>query len=150
MDGRAARERPRGRRVDFSLAASDRPRRDGGYAASVADGEDTDVTRRTLLAAERTWLAWWRSGLAAAAVSIAVGGVIPGLTDKSSTPYVVLGCGYAVLALATFGGAAHRQIQVRHALARGEYADVGDWMVMALTLGGAVLALATLIVLMVD
>lgn len=116
----------------------------------MADGEDTDVTRRTLLAAERTWLAWWRSGLAAAAVSIAVGGVIPSLTDRSETPYVVLGCCYAVLAIATFGGAAYRQAMVRRALARGEYADVGDGVVMSLTIGGGVLALATLLVLLFD
>jgi len=116
----------------------------------VSDAENRDVTRRTLLAAERTWLAWWRSGLAAAAVAIAVGGALPGLTGHSSTPYVVLGCGYAVLSVATFGLAFYRQMLVRKALARGEYADVGDEMVMALTAGGGVLALATLVILIVD
>ena len=29
---------------------------------AVSDPGDIDVTRRTVLAAERTWLAWWRSG----------------------------------------------------------------------------------------
>lgn len=150
MDGRAARERPRGREVGFSLAVESDHRRDGGYAALVSDAENRDVTRRTLLAAERTWLAWWRSGLASAAVAIAVGGAIPRLTGSNSVPYVVLGCGYAVLSIATFGLAGYRQMLVRNALARGEYADVGDGMVLALTFAGGVLALATLVILIVD
>jgi hypothetical protein len=31
----------------------------------VSEPAEDDVTRRTRLAAERTWLAWWRSGIAA-------------------------------------------------------------------------------------
>ena len=42
---------------------------------------DDDVTRRTRLAAERTWLAWWRSGIAAATAAVGVGGVVPQLVD---------------------------------------------------------------------
>jgi putative membrane protein len=32
-----------------------------------------DATRRTLLANERTYLAWWRTGLTSLAVSLAAG-----------------------------------------------------------------------------
>ncbi len=39
--------------------------------------EVVDATRRTLLASERTELAWWRTGLTALAVALAVGRVIP-------------------------------------------------------------------------
>jgi Domain of unknown function (DUF202) len=35
------------------------------------DALDSDVTRRTRLAAERTWLAWWRSGIAASTAAVA-------------------------------------------------------------------------------
>jgi uncharacterized membrane protein YidH (DUF202 family) len=44
--------------------------------------EAVDATRRTRLADERTELAWWRTGLTALAVALAVGRVIPGLDDE--------------------------------------------------------------------
>src|SRR4051794_41798401 len=72
---------------------------------------DDDVTRRTRLAAERTWLAWWRSGIAAATAAVGVGGVVPSLVDGSRTPYEVLGAGYAILAAVIFVAAAARQRQ---------------------------------------
>ena len=40
-----------------------------------------DATRRTRLAAERTYLAWWRSALGAFAVALAAGKLVPALTD---------------------------------------------------------------------
>jgi uncharacterized membrane protein YidH (DUF202 family) len=36
-------------------------------------------TRQTRLAAERTQLAWWRTGLAAIAVGIGIGRILPAL-----------------------------------------------------------------------
>jgi putative membrane protein len=108
---------------------------------------DDDVTRRTRLAAERTWLAWWRSGIAAATAAVGVGGVVPSLVDGERTPYVVLGAGYAVLAGIIFVGAALRQRQVERALAAGDYAELGERAVLALTVVAAVLALGTLAVI---
>ncbi|HEX2125517.1 MAG TPA: DUF202 domain-containing protein, partial [Thermoleophilaceae bacterium] len=78
-----------------------------------------DVTRRTLLAAERTWLAWWRSGIAAATAAVAVGGVVPELVEGGRAAYVVLGAGYALLAMGVFAGAEVRRRRVDEALARG-------------------------------
>ena len=111
---------------------------------------DLDATRRTLLAAERTWLAWWRSGIAAAATSVAVGGVVPQLVDGARTPYVLLGCGYAALALTLFVGAWWRQRHGESALNRGGYAGVQPGLVLALTFAASVLALATLLVIIVE
>jgi uncharacterized membrane protein YidH (DUF202 family) len=111
---------------------------------------DDDVTRRTRLAAERTWLAWWRSGIAAATAAVGVGGVVPSLVDGGRTPYIVLGAGYAVLAAAIFVGAALRQRQVERALADGRYEDVGHWGVLALTLMATALALGTLVIIVVQ
>jgi putative membrane protein len=105
---------------------------------------DADVTRRTRLAAERTWLAWWRSGIAAATAAVGVGGVVPSLVDGARTPYVVLGAGYAVLAAVIFIAAALRQRQVERALDEERYAQVGERVVLALTVVAAVLALGTL------
>ena len=111
---------------------------------------DDDVTRRTLLAAERTWLAWWRSGIAAATAAVAVGGVVPQLVEGGRTPYVVLGAGYAGLATAVFAGAALRRRQVQRALERGEFAALPEGGVLALTLVAMALSLATLVVIVVE
>src|ERR1700710_772217 len=46
--------------------------------------EAVDATRRTRLASERTELAWWRTGLTALAVALAVGRVIPSLDHNSA------------------------------------------------------------------
>jgi putative membrane protein len=109
----------------------------------MPDATDRDVTRRTLLAAERTWLAWWRSAIAAAAAAVAVGGVVPQLVDGSRTPYVVLGAGYAALAIAVFVGAGRRQARLAEKLDGGGYEPVSSGWVLGLTTAGALLALGT-------
>jgi putative membrane protein len=111
---------------------------------------DDDVTRRTRLAAERTWLAWWRSGIAASTAAVAVGGVVPELVEGGRTAYVVLGAGYAALAAAVFLGAALRRRQVERALSVGEYEGLSERGVLALTLVAMALALATLVVILVQ
>jgi putative membrane protein len=108
---------------------------------------DDDVTRRTRLAAERTWLAWWRSGIAAATAAVGVGGVVPELVDAGRTAYVVLGAGYAALAAAMFVGAAVRRRDVERALDRGAFTGVSHNAVLALTLVATLLALGTLAVI---
>ena len=42
--------------------------------------ETQDAARRTRLANERTYLAWWRTGLAAFAVCIGIGRIVPGVS----------------------------------------------------------------------
>ena len=56
-----------------------------------------DATRRTRLASERTFLAWWRSGLTALAVGIGAGKLVPEISGGSQWTFVVLGAGYALL-----------------------------------------------------
>jgi putative membrane protein len=109
-----------------------------------------DVTRRTLLAAERTWLAWWRSGIAASTAAVAVGGVVPQLVEGGRTAYILLGVGYAGLATAVFALAALRRLQVQRALERGEFESVSEPGVLALTLVAMLLSLATLVVIIVQ
>jgi inner membrane protein YidH len=112
--------------------------------------DDSDVTRRTLLAAERTWLAWWRSGIAAATAAVAVGGVVPGLVGGSRTPYIVIGAGYAALAIAMFACAFLREQQVRGALQRGDYAPLSRTWLLALTVSAVLMGLATLVVIVIQ
>ncbi len=114
----------------------------------MTDAEIADVTRRTYLAAERTWLAWWRSGIAAATAALAVGGLVPRLVEGAAWPYVALGCGYAVASLAMFGLGALRTHAVDRALAQGTYTRLPQAWTVVLSAGGACLAVATLIVVL--
>jgi uncharacterized membrane protein YidH (DUF202 family) len=116
----------------------------------VSEPADDDVTRRTRLAAERTWLAWWRSGIAAATAAVAVGGVVPELVEGGRTAYVVLGAGYAALAAGVIAAGAVRRRQVDRALARGDYAGVGEGAALALTVAGITLALGTFAVILAE
>jgi putative membrane protein len=111
---------------------------------------DFEPTRRTMLAAERTWLAWWRSGIAAATAAVAVGGVVPELVDGARAPYVLLGAGYAVLSAAVLVGGWQRHRRVQDALARGTYEDVSGSWIAGLTIAGAVLAIGTLALILVE
>ena len=103
-----------------------------------------DATRRTRLAAERTYLAWWRSALAAFAVSVGVGKVVPELTSGRSLVYELVGAGYALLGIAFMGYGYRRQHVTERALAEGRFAPFDDRAALGFTLAGIVLGLATL------
>jgi putative membrane protein len=47
-------------------------------------GQVRDATRRTRLANERTYLAWWRTGLTALAVSFGAGRLLPELSNGAN------------------------------------------------------------------
>src|SRR3954463_10228949 len=55
-----------------------------------ASPAELDQMRRTSMAAERTWLAWWRSALAASAGALAVGRLAPDLLHVAPWPYIAL------------------------------------------------------------
>ncbi len=111
----------------------------------MADASDRDITRRTMLAAERTWLAWWRSGIATATAAIGVGGVVPHLVGGSRVPYVALGAGYAVLSIAMFVVGGRRQAAVERSLQAGDYHVLPGEHVFGFSAAGAILALGTLV-----
>ena len=114
---------------------------------SGSDPEETVATpRRASLAAERTWLAWWRTGLGATAVALAVGRILPGLTGEARWPLKLLGFGYGVLAVAVLVIGAVRQNRVAAALRRGHYDEISASLVMWLTVAAVVLGLVTLAV----
>ena len=46
--------------------------------------EAQDAMRRTRLAVERTYLAWWRTGLTTFAVSLAAGKLVPELSSGAA------------------------------------------------------------------
>jgi putative membrane protein len=108
-----------------------------------------DATRRTSLAAERTWLAWWRTGLGAAAVAIGVGRVLPSIAGGSKWELRALGLGYGALAVVVLVIGGVRQSRVAEALRRGSYDQLSPRTVVWFTAAAVLLALATLVVIVV-
>jgi putative membrane protein len=114
-------------------------------SATVVD-ETRDATRRTRLANERTYLAWWRTGLTTLAVSIAAGKLVPELSSGANWPYVAIGVAFAAVGLLFIGYAYVRQKRVEDALARGEYAPFDPRAAFAFAALGVILGIATIAV----
>lgn len=104
----------------------------------------TDATRRTRLANERTELAWWRTALAALAVALAVGRVVPELSESSTRwPYVAVGACFGLYGLALFAYGSHRRRSVERALDEGGFAEPLPYAHATLVAGGIILGLLT-------
>jgi putative membrane protein len=103
----------------------------------------TGDARRTGMAAERTWLAWWRTALVAIAGALGVGRLAPQLLHVARAPYVILGCGYALLAVALLIVGARRQHGLQDAIDAGQPATLPAAIVAGFTAGGIVLAVLT-------
>jgi putative membrane protein len=106
--------------------------------------EAGDATRRTRLANERTYLAWWRTGLTAFAVSLGAGKLVPALTDESQGPYIVVGIGFALLGVAFVAYGYWRMREVDAAIARGEFERPDERFIGLLAAVGVLLGLALL------
>lgn len=101
-----------------------------------------DATRRTRLANERTYLAWWRTGLTAFAVSIGSGKLVPEVSGGSeSWMYTALGVAFALLGSFAIVYALWRQRRVEQAIRRGEYAGPDERVVAGLSVIGAVVGI---------
>src|SRR5213596_3131018 len=101
--------------------------------------EARDATRRTRLANERTYLAWWRTGLTALAVCVGVGRIVPGVSEVTKWPFEVVGAvgiGFILVAY-------RRHRAVEDALDRGGYTSLDDRVALGLTIAGIALGLAT-------
>lgn len=109
---------------------------------------DADTALNVGMAAERTWLAWWRTALVATAGALGVGRLAPRLLHAAPAPYVVLGCAYAVLAVALLIVGSRRHRALARALERGEAAPLAATTVSLFTLGGVVLVLVTTFVVL--
>jgi putative membrane protein len=112
--------------------------------------EAGDATRRTRLANERTYLAWWRTGLTAFAVSLGAGKLVPALTDETRWPYVVVGVGFALLGVVFVAYGFRRQRLVERAVARGDYVLPNDRFLAGLTAIGILLGLILLVIVVVE
>jgi putative membrane protein len=104
-----------------------------------------DVWQRTSMAAERTWLAWWRTALAATAGALAIGRLAPEVLDTAPWPYVILGCCYAGLAIALLVFGALRQRMLERAVVDGEHVPLPFRLVAGFTVAGVLLAIFTVV-----
>jgi putative membrane protein len=109
--------------------------------------EAGDATRRTRLANERTYLAWWRTGLTALAVALGAGKLVPELTDASQWPYLGLGIGFALLGVVFIAYGQWRARAVEEAVRRGEFASLGGRFSLLATLAGVALGIATIAIM---
>lgn len=110
-----------------------------------------DASRRTYLASERTQLAWWRTGLTAIAVALAVGKVVPDLSDsRTRWPYVIVGAAFAVYGVALFAYGSWRSRSVDASLRSGEFSTAPDQFLGALSIAGIGLGVITAVLVVVD
>jgi putative membrane protein len=103
-----------------------------------------NAPRRTHLAAERTQLAWWRTGLTAIAVGVGVGRVVPDIAGTEEVwPYVTTGICFALygVALIAYGTVRARELEIK--LGGRHKIDASDRALLGLTVVGVLLGLAS-------
>lgn len=107
--------------------------------------------RRTQMAGERTQLAWWRTGLAALAVALGVGRIVPGL-DPTATkwPYVVAGVGFALWGILAIAYGSAQRAEIYRALTEERGLASSPWPVRTLTIAGLALGLLTALLILID
>lgn len=118
-----------------------------GRTDSSGDREFGAPSRRTYLAQERTLLAWWRTGLAACAVALAIGRLLPAVAKGPRAPFLWLGTGFGILALSLIVFGTMRQRAVTRALDEGTFATLHQPVVIGMAALMAALTLATIVTL---
>jgi putative membrane protein len=85
------------------------------------------------------------TALTATAGALAVGRFAPELLDVAPWPYVLLGSGYAALAVGLLVLGARRQRELERAIRDGVHAPLAFRVVAAFTIGGVLLVIATVV-----
>jgi putative membrane protein len=106
---------------------------------------DLDQTRRTSRAGAGPGRGWWRPARRPTAGALAVGRFAPELLDVARWPYILLGCGYASLAVGLLIVGAQRQRALERALRTGTHAPLPFRLVGLFTVGGVALAVMTVV-----
>ncbi|HWX52468.1 MAG TPA: DUF202 domain-containing protein [Solirubrobacteraceae bacterium] len=111
--------------------------------------EGGEGTRRTRLAGERTYLAWWRTGLAAFVVSIGAGRLVPAVAGGPQTLYSIVGILFALIGIVVILYGRKRGREVDEAISVGRYLPADDRMLSVLTglaaVGGVLLVVLILV-----
>lgn len=108
-----------------------------------------DATRRTRLANERTFLAWWRTALGTLGLAVAIGRLLPEVAERPHWPYVSIGFALAVLGGALGALGWWRYAAVDRALGGGEEARPPAWLTATLSLGVVLAALVIALLVLV-
>jgi putative membrane protein len=124
--------------------------RESAGVGQVSFDEAGDAVRRTRLANERTYLAWWRTGLTTFAVSLATGKLVPELSSGAAWPFEAIGVAFGVVGLLFIAYAYVRQKRVEEALARGEYAPFETHTAFVFAALGVVLGIGTITVILLQ
>src|SRR5213082_1284995 len=96
------------------------------------EAPDGTPGRRTDLAVERTYLAWWRTGMTGYAVALATARIVPDLANtKTQWPYTVLGIAFVLLGTSCLVYGEYRRRV-------GSEEPASAALTLALTAGGAV------------
>jgi putative membrane protein len=108
-----------------------------------------DATRRTRLATERTYLAWWRTGLTSFAVSLGAGRLVPAIAGGPQALYSGVGVLFAALGLLLIAYGRRRGKEVDEAVTQGQFKRADDRLLTAIAalaaVGGALLIVLILI-----
>ena len=125
--------------------ASDRETGEAGPSVrdDVSEGAPESAPRRTRLAAERTFLAWLRTGLTEITVALAIGRVVPALIGGPRLAYTILGAGYGVMGAFMIAYALLRVRRVESVLDRNGPVPQDPVVLVAFTVAGLALAVAT-------
>lgn len=111
--------------------------------------EHGDATRRTRLANERTYLAWWRTGLTAFAVSIGAGRLVPAVAGGPQDLYSGVGVLFALLGILVIVYGRRRGREVDTAISEGRYQRADERMLTVITglaaIGGLLLIVLILV-----
>ena len=110
--------------------------------------EARDATRRTRLANERTYRAWWRTGLTTLAVSVGAGRIVPELSGGPKWPFELIGVAFALVGIAFVIYGYLRYRDVDEALSRGKYAGLPGRGAVVFAGLGALLGLATVLLVL--
>ena len=109
---------------------------------------ESGEAQRMRLVYERTYLAWWRTGLAGIAAGFAVGRVLPEIVGGTNWPYIALGTLLAASGLAAmvYGIVHYRELQA--ALREDREPHTGEGFVLALAAVGIVVGAASVVLVL--
>ncbi len=110
--------------------------------------EHGDATRRTRLANERTYLAWWRTGLTAFAVSLGAGRLVPAIAGGPQALYSLLGVLFAVLGIVLIAYGRRRGREVDEAISQGGYRRPDERLLTVATVLAAVGGLLMIVLIL--
>jgi inner membrane protein YidH len=112
--------------------------------------QEREARSRTGLANERTYLAWWRTGLTCFAVSLGVGRLLPAVSSGRTWPYVVVGVAFALQGLVLMALGHRRYRETRRAIEAGDPVPDDEAAIAFTAFAGMALAFATIAIVVAE